>query len=92
MKPLITMHIKASITMEYHETKQAEIAFKSLNPDNMGYVETELNDSKIICKLEGDSLRTVLATADDLLFSEMTVEKIEKLSQDYLKHPPSRDE
>jgi hypothetical protein len=86
------MYIKASITLEYHEKKQAEIAFKSLNPDNLGYVETELEDHRIICNLEGNSIRTVLATADDLLFSEMTVEKIEKLSQDYLKNPPSREE
>lgn len=84
------MHIKTRITLEYHDKDRAQIAAESLNPDNLGFVETELHDNKLVCEINGESVRTVLATADDLLFSEMTVENIEKLSRDQLKKPPSR--
>ncbi|MCK9150575.1 KEOPS complex subunit Pcc1 [Methanobacterium alcaliphilum] len=83
------MHIKTRITLEYHDKNQAKIASESLNPDNMGFVKTKLEDNKLICKIQGESLRTILATADDLLFSEITVENIEKLSRSQLKKPPS---
>lgn len=70
------MHIKADILFSYKTKFHAEIASKSLEPDNKGFVNSQVDKNSLICKLKGDSLRTILATADDLIFCEMMVEKI----------------
>ena len=46
----------------------AEIAFKSLEPDNIGYIKSSTDGKYFICSLSGDSIGTLLATADDLVF------------------------
>jgi len=76
------MKVKAKIIFEYHTGKQAKVAFKSLQPDNRGFLDSYQDNNYLICNLNGESLRTILSTADDLLFSEMMVERILKL-QDY---------
>lgn len=73
------MKIKATITFQYQDEKQAEVAFKSLQPDNIGFLETYHDHELVICNLNGKSLKTILSTADDLIFSEMLVEKILEL-------------
>ena len=70
------MQIKAKIKMEYATKKQAKIAKKSLDPDNKGYLTSKQEDSILEFNLEGDSIRTILATADDLIFNEITIENI----------------
>jgi hypothetical protein len=70
------MKIKATITFSYQNDEQAEVAFKSLLPENTGYLESRRNHNSLICNLEGKSLKTILSTADDLIFSEMLVEKV----------------
>lgn len=76
------MQIKAKIKMEYGNEKQATIAKKSLDPDNEGYLTSKQKDSILVFNLEGDSLRTILATADDLIFNEITVENILQNNKD----------
>lgn len=70
------MKIKATITFCYQNDKQAEVAFKSLLPENIGYLESRQINNSLICNLEGKSLKTILSTADDLIFSQMLVEKV----------------
>lgn len=70
------MKIQAEIIFKYRNVNQAEIALKSMHPDNIGFINSYKDDNCFICNLNGDSLRTILATADDLLFGEMMVEKI----------------
>ncbi len=70
------MKIKATITFCYQNDKQAEVAFKSLLPDNIGFLESWQNHNSLICNLKGKSIKTILSTADDLIFSEMLVEKV----------------
>lgn len=70
------MLIKAQIVMEYQNKEQAEISLKSLDPENENYLESEHHGPEVRFTLSGDSLRTFLATADSLVFDEMTVEKI----------------
>jgi hypothetical protein len=70
------MKIKATITFCYQNDKQAEVAFNSLLPENAGYLKSQQNHNSLICNLEGKSLKTILSTADDLIFSEMLVEKV----------------
>lgn len=70
------MKVKAIITFHYHKETQAEIAFKSLEPDNIGFLESYHDHNTVVCNLQGESIKTILSTADDLIFSEMLVEKV----------------
>lgn len=70
------MEIKSKITFTYKTKDEAEIALGSLKPDNMDFIRSYIEDDSLICKLESGSLRTTLATIDDILFCEMMAEKI----------------
>lgn len=70
------MQIKAKICFQYETEEQAYIALKSLKPDDTEFVDSNVQDNRLICNLSGNSLKTILATTDDLLFCEMVVEKI----------------
>ena len=70
------MKIKATITFHYHNHKQAEVAYHSLLPDNIGFLESYHDHDSLVCNLRGSSLKTIISTLDDLIFSEMLVEKV----------------
>lgn len=70
------MKIKATLKFKYLNDDRAKIAFKSLNPDNMGYIDSYTENEYLICIIEGDSIGTILSTADDLIFCEMMVENV----------------
>ena len=72
------MKIKTNIKLEYKDQKSAEIVYKSLEVDNEGFVESEINDNIINFKIESDKLGSFLATADDLIASEILAEAIIK--------------
>jgi hypothetical protein len=74
------MKISAKIKFKYNSSEDAEISFKSLEPDNVGYIKSYTDDNYLICSLNGDSIGRILATADDLVFCEMMVEKISELT------------
>lgn len=75
------MEIKSKITFTYKTKDEAEIALGSLKPDNMDFIVSYVEDDSLICKLESSSLRTTLATIDDILFCEMMTEKIIDLTK-----------
>ncbi len=70
------MEVESTIIFEYKTKKEAEVALASLKPDNMDFISSYVEDNSLICKLESGSLRTTLATVDDILFCEMMSEKI----------------
>ncbi len=76
------MQIKARICFKYQRAEEAEIASKSLKVDNLDFINSHVIDNKLICNLNSDSLKTFLATADDLLFCEMMVEKVLELDKE----------
>ncbi len=69
------MKIKATIKFKYKREDDAKIAFKSLEPDNIGYINSFIDGKYLICNLRGNSIGTILSTADDLIFCEMMVER-----------------
>jgi hypothetical protein len=73
------MKIKAIIKFKYKTKEIAEIAYRSLEPDNIGYINSSIKGNYFICSLNGDSIGTILATADDLVFCETMIEKISEL-------------
>ena len=70
------MEIKAKINMEYKDSKDAEVSFNTLEVDNEGFVESEINGSILSFNIESNSVGSFLATADDLIASEILIEKI----------------
>jgi hypothetical protein len=70
------MQIHSTLIFHYEKREDANIGLKSLNPDNMGLINAKLEDNKLIYQIRGNSLKTFLATVDDLLFCEMMVERV----------------
>ncbi len=70
------MEVWSKIIFKYKTKKEAIIALESIKPDNMDFITSYIEDNSLICKLESKSLRTILATVDDILFCEMMAEKI----------------
>jgi hypothetical protein len=70
------MKIEAKIQLEYKDSKDADISFQSLEIENKGFIESNKRDNVLDFKLSSNSLSTFLATVDDLIFSEILVEKI----------------
>jgi hypothetical protein len=70
------MQIHSSLKFHYEKREDANIGLKSLNPDNIGPISTKLEDNKLIYQIKENSLKTFLATVDDLLFCEMMVERV----------------
>jgi len=73
------MKIDAKIKFKYKTKEYADIAFKSLKPDNIGYIKSSVKDKYFICSLNGSSIGTILSTADDLIFCEIMVERTSEL-------------
>ncbi len=70
------MNISGKIELKYNNNKTAKTAFDSLEIDNEGYLKSELKGNIIEYNLQSDSLGSFLSTADDLIASEIVVEKI----------------
>ena len=71
--------VKAKIKFKYIADEYASISFKSLEPDNLGFIKSKYENEYFICSISGDSISRVLATADDLIFCEMMVERVSDL-------------
>jgi hypothetical protein len=76
------MQITAQLTFHYLREEQAKIAYQSLEPDNRNYLESKVVDKDLICEIRGESVPRVLATLDDLIFSEILVEKVLEIDGD----------
>ena len=72
------MNIKSNIKLKYKDCESSEIIYRSLEVDNEGFVKGSLNDNVITFEIESDKLGSFLATADDLIASEILAEEIIK--------------
>lgn len=73
---LRTMKINGKIQLTYDTSKNSKMVYDSLEIDNKGFVESELNEEIINYTINSESLGSFLTTADDLIASEIVVEKI----------------
>ena len=64
------MKIKGKICLKYNNEENAKVVFDSLEIDNENYLESQLNENN------SKTLGSFLSTADDLIASEIVVEKI----------------
>lgn len=67
---------KGNLQLKYKNSKTAKTVYESLEVDNIGFLESKLKNNTIEYELDNDSLETFLSTADDLIASEIVVEKI----------------
>ena len=70
------MKIKGKICLDYADEKSAKLVYDSLEIDNKDYLESKLNENKIVYEIDSETLGSFLSTADDLIASEIVVEKI----------------
>ena len=73
---LYIMKITGDLTFIYTDERSAELVFESLDVDNEYYLKSQLNGNKIEYNIDSEKLGTFLATVDDLIASEIVVEKI----------------
>lgn len=74
------MNFKAKIIFKYVNSHYANIVYKSLYPDNEGFVESYVDDSSLVCVIEGENIATVSATIDDLIHCEKIIEATSEIS------------
>ncbi|WP_405293276.1 KEOPS complex subunit Pcc1 [Methanobrevibacter sp.] len=70
------MKINGNITFIYKDEKNAKLSFDSLEVDNENFLRSKLNGNSIDYNMESEKLGSFLATVDDLVASEIVVEKI----------------
>ena len=76
MTKILFMKINGDITLTYKSKKDSQIVFDSLEVDNENYLTSKLNNNTITYSIKNTNLGSFLATVDDLIASEITVEKI----------------
>lgn len=72
------MKIKGEMIFSYKDTKSAELAYDSLEVDNENYLDSKLIKNQIKYTINNENIGSFLRTADDLIASEIVVEKIIK--------------
>ncbi|WP_458403056.1 KEOPS complex subunit Pcc1 [Methanobrevibacter sp.] len=70
------MKINGKITLNYKNEESARLIHQSLEIDNEGYLESEIDGKSINYTLDSENLGSFLATVDDLIASEIVAEKI----------------
>lgn len=70
------MRIKGEITFRYKSGDDAKVIYDSLEVDNEDYLKSELENDSIKYDIDSEKLGSFLATVDDLIASEIVVEKI----------------
>ena len=70
------MKITGEIIFSYKNENDARLVFDSLEVDNENYLKSNLNGNSINYEITNEKLGSFLATADDLIASEIVVEKI----------------
>ena len=70
------MKISGNIIFKYKNENHAKVAYDSLEVDNEDYLKSRLDHDSIHYNISSEKLGTFLSTADDLIASEIVVEKI----------------
>ena len=80
------MKINGDLTFIYDSEENAKLVFDSLDVDNENFLKSKLNGNLIEYNVNSEKLGSFLATVDDLIASEIVVEKIvNKTKQSFLE-------
>ncbi len=72
--------ISLELRVSYQDAVTAESVMRALDPDNQGYVRSELQGSQIVFRIEAGSAGTMRNTADDLMACIKVAEESVKLT------------
>lgn len=70
------MKINSKIKLKFNNSKNCKTAYQSLEVDNKNFIESDHTDREITYTISSESLGSFLATVDDLIASNIVVEKI----------------
>ncbi len=59
--------ISLELEIDYPDERTARSVMDALDPDNAGYVESELRGNKLLFRMGSESAGTLRSTADDLM-------------------------
>ena len=72
--------ISLQLKITYPTAQAAETIFKALEPDNIGYITTEIKGNELTFSITADNAGTLRNTADDLLACVKIAEEASGLS------------
>lgn len=67
--------IVLELTIDFPSESEARAVMDALDPDNAGYVESELQGDKLVFRMRSESAGTLRNTADDLMACIKTAEE-----------------
>lgn len=70
------MKVTGKTIFTYNNNENAKLTYESLEVDNENFLKSKLNKNKIVYEKSSDKLGSFIATLDDLIASEIVVEKI----------------
>ena len=70
------MKITGNIAFTYKNKKNSKLAYESLEIDNENQLKSNLDENTINYNIESEKIGSFLSTVDDLIASEIVVEKI----------------
>lgn len=59
--------VRCTLTLEFESKDDAEKVHRSVELDNLGYLESAVKENLIIADMEADSLKSLLHTLEDFL-------------------------
>jgi tRNA threonylcarbamoyladenosine modification (KEOPS) complex Pcc1 subunit len=59
--------VRCTLTLEFESKDDAEKVHRSVELDNLGYLESTVRENRIIADMESDSLKSLLHTLEDFL-------------------------
>jgi tRNA threonylcarbamoyladenosine modification (KEOPS) complex Pcc1 subunit len=68
--------IRCRLTLEFDSHESAEKVQRSVELDNLGYLESKVEDKRIVAEIEAESIRSLLHTVDDFLACTSVASKI----------------
>ncbi|MCL2608169.1 MAG: hypothetical protein FWD92_06430 [Methanomassiliicoccaceae archaeon] len=74
----MTLNLNLKIT--YSTAAEAEAVFKALEPDNTGYIDSEIRGNELTFRIGSDNAGTLRNAVDDLLACVKIVEEALNLS------------
>lgn len=77
------MKVKSKTQLKFKSSKKAKIIYETLEVDNENFLSSKLSENTITYETNNDSLKTTLATIDDLIACEILAEKITTIKKDH---------
>jgi len=68
--------VKCRLSLEFDSPDSAEKVQRSVELDNLGYVESRVDGNRIIAEIEAESIKSLLHTLDDFLACTAVASKI----------------